>query len=171
MDGELEKLYHTLQKLIGLHRQMLELVRQERQAIENADLHELRQAVLGKEMVVHSVRQLELERVRSVAAIAVALKISIEGFSLSNFIIQIQSKAPSVSEKFRSAQNALTILIERISVQNQENKGLVERSLEHVNDMKKNILGEAVPRASTYNPKGQKAGGSSPSPRLISKEA
>ena len=51
-----------------------------------------------------------------------------------------------------------------------QNKLLVERSLAHVHEMKKNVLGESVPHTDTYNPRGQKAAAAAGA-RFVSKEA
>src|SRR5690606_37128371 len=90
--------------------------------------------------------------------------------TLPNLIIAIQGNDPKAAEAFRSAFNALTLLIQRISDQNNDNRLLVERSLEHVGRMKKNVLGEATPRSDTYTPNGQKSN-PAPGSRLLSKEA
>jgi hypothetical protein len=54
--------------------------------------------------------------------------------------------------------------------QNRQNQALVEKSLGHVNEMKRNVLGETTPMANTYTPNGQKSGPVAGA-RLISKEA
>ena len=89
--------------------------------------------------------------------------------TLGQIAIEIQGKDPKQAEQLRSAFNALSILIKRATDQNQENQRLVERSLEHVHAMKKNVLGEATPRSDVYNQKGHRSTGQAGS-RLISKE-
>ncbi|HAR44565.1 MAG TPA: hypothetical protein DCS07_18350 [Bdellovibrionales bacterium] len=90
--------------------------------------------------------------------------------SISQVIIAIQSDDPRGAEQFRTANNVLTILVQRIKEQNDSNRALVERSLEHVHVMKRNILGESVPKSNTYLQNGQKSNPVAGA-RLISKEA
>ena len=82
----------------------------------------------------------------------------------------IQGKNPKQAEQLRTAHNTLTLLIKHIAEQNSENQKFVAESLAHIQAMKKNILGESVPKSSTYTAKGQKSGGMNGA-RLIEKEA
>ncbi len=166
----LDRIYQSLQKLIGLHRQLLETVRMEHEALAHAQLKEIQEAVCAKEALIAAIRQKESERVKCIAELALYLKRPARDLTLPEIIIAIQGTQRAKAEQFRSAFNALTILVQRIREQNDENRGLVERSLDHVQNMKKNVLGESVPRSDVYTNQGQKTGGLSGA-RLISREA
>lgn len=170
MERSISHIFESLQKLIGLHRQLLDVCRLEREALTQAELKQIQEATLSKQGLIESIRQAENERIQRVGELAMLWKKPVRDLSLPNLILEIQGKDPKGSEQLRSAFNALTILIQRITEQNNDNKVLVERSLAHVNDMKRNVLGEAVPKSSTYTSQGQRqpvTGGA----RLISKEA
>jgi flagellar biosynthesis/type III secretory pathway chaperone len=169
-DKNLSSIFQTLQKLVGLHRQLMENVRFEREALTNADLKGVQETTFAKEALVEQIRQQESARLKATAELALTWKRPFKELTLTNIIIAIQARDPKGAEQFRGVYNALTILIQRIREANEYNRGLVEKSLEHVHNMKRNVLGEAVPKSETYTPQGQRqpyTGGA----RLISKEA
>jgi flagellar biosynthesis/type III secretory pathway chaperone len=165
-----QKLQESLQRLIGLHRQLLDCVRMERDALVAADLKAIQEATYAKQALIEGIRQAETERLRATGELAILWKRPVKDLTLSEVVIAIQARDPKAAEALRSSFNALTVMIKRIREQNDDNRGLVERSLEHVHEMKRNVLGEAQPNTGTYTQQGQKnpaTGGA----RLISKEA
>jgi hypothetical protein len=156
---KIDQIYQALQRLIGLHRQLLDNVRLERKALVDADLKAIQEATVAKQALIEGIHQAEAARQKLVPAI-----------TLSALIMEIQGSDLKLSEQFRTAQNALTILIQRITEQNDDNRALVEKSLRHVNEMKKNVLGESVPKSNTYNQQGQKSG-TARGARMLSREA
>ena len=170
MDKDLDRIYQILQKLIGLHRQLLELIRSERVALEQANLKDIEETTHSKEVVIHAIHQNELERVRAMAQIAASWKQGVSDLSLRKFVEILQGKDIQAAERFRNVHNALRVLVERIDEQNQDNKKLVEKSLEHIAIMKRNALGEANPKSDTYTQKGRKLENQGGSARLLSKE-
>lgn len=165
----LSGLYASLQKLIGLHRQLLDIVRLEREALVTADLKSIQEATHSKQVMISSIHQAESERLGTTASIAAILRKPVEELTLSKLIIQIQASDQKRAEQFRGALNALNILVKRIKEQNDDNKGFVEKSLEHIGAMKRNVLGESVAAAATYSQKGRKVDGKGES-RLLSTE-
>jgi flagellar biosynthesis/type III secretory pathway chaperone len=163
------KLHESLQELIGLHRQMYEVVKSENEALTNADVKGTFEAATTKEALVHWIHQSEMSR--QAVVYALAAQEDLENPSLKDLIIYFQSKEPELSQQLQTDLSSLVILVERIQNQNRVNGELVERSLKHIHNMKKNIFGEVSP-AKTYNQQGQKnqysAGASGP--RLVSKE-
>jgi flagellar biosynthesis/type III secretory pathway chaperone len=160
----------SLRELIGLHRQLLEACRAERQALAQADLRQIQDSTLAKQGIIEGIRQAEGQRIQAVADLALAWKRPVRDLTLPNIIIAIQGLDPKGAEQLRAGFNALTVLIERITEANDFNRSLVERSLANVNQMKRNVLGEAVPKSDTYTPQGQRAGVTGGA-RLISHEA
>lgn len=169
MDKNLAPVYQTLQKLIGLHRQLLDVVRLEREALVNADLNGVQESTYAKEGLIEGIKQQESERLKALTLYAVATKRPLKELTISNLIIQVQGTDLKAAELLRSSWNALTTLIQRIAEQNKYNGELVAKSLEHVRHMKKNVLGESTPHTETYNPQGQKSSAPGQS-RLISTE-
>jgi hypothetical protein len=166
----LQPIHASLQRLIGLHRQLLDVCRVEREALVQAELKQIQDVTFTKQELVEAIRKTESERIQQVADLAMAWKKPVRELSLSNLIVLIQGQDAKGAEQFRSALNALTVLIQRITEQNNDNKALVERSLCNVNEMKRNVLGEAVPKSNTYTAHGQRAGVTGGA-RLFSQEA
>lgn len=160
----------SLQKLTGLHRQLMDTIRMEREALLAADIKSIEEATRAKQMLIEGIRLAENERIRAVSELALVWKKRLTDLTLPVIFTQIQTSHPKLAEQLRSAYNALTILIKRITEQNQDNFTLVQNSLTHIHEMKKNVLGETVPKSNTYNPQGQKQS-SAKGARLISKEA
>jgi hypothetical protein len=168
-----DRLHESLQNLIGLHRQLYEIVKHEHEAIVQADTKATYEALANKEALIHWIHQAEMER----QAITLELKDS-EGFaeatnpSLKELILHYQVKQPELTSRLQSDLSALVILVERVKKQNQLNGSLIDQSLKHINNMKGNIFGETTHQGKTYNQMGQKnqAGGTPHGPRLISKE-
>jgi hypothetical protein len=166
---KIQLLYQALQKLIGLHRQLLDTVRLERDALIQADLKDIQEATFAKQALIEAIRQTEAGRVAALEEIAGLWKVPPATLTLSELIIRIQGTDLKTAEVLRSALNTLTILVKRVSDQNDENRRLVEGFLNHLNEMKRNVMGESAPRADVYNQSGRRA----PQPggaRLISRE-
>ncbi|MCM0604755.1 MAG: flagellar protein FlgN [Xanthomonadaceae bacterium] len=163
----MEELLSTLQSLlsrhIGLHRQLLDLVRLENEAIVQMNLKDIQEITFSKEAVINAIQNCEEQR-KVVCGL-------LEVPALDNLILKLQDLGNSVlSEQFRTAYNTLRLLIEHISDQNDQNKGLVEHSLTQIQSMKKNILGVSDAQNTTYTAHGQSHFEAS-RPRLIEQEA
>lgn len=169
MEKPLDEIYASLQRLIGLHRQLVENVRLEREALVSADLKAIQDCTVAKQGIIESIRQAEAARMKGIGELAAKWRRPLRELSLGQIVIALQGTDLEGAEKFRSTLNTLTVLIQRITEQNESNRGLVEKSLEHVREMKKNVLGEAIPRSDLYTPQGQRAGNTGGA-RLISKE-
>ena len=170
METAAEKIHQALHRLIGLHRQLLDTVRMEHEALVQADLSSIRETTLAKQAVIDAIKQAESERVAASAELALLWKKPVREITLSAVIIGVQGYDTKLAEQLRTALNALTILIKRVTEQNEQNQMLVDRSLEHIHNMKKNVLGEANPNSDSYNKQGQKTTPPTGS-RLLSKEA
>lgn len=166
----LNKTYEILQKLIGLHGQLNEVCRMEREAFVSADLKLIQEYTQSKELIIETIKQQEMNRIRFSAQLAVQWKLSLESMTLTRISQEIESTNPKMAELFRSALTTLKILIDRTKALNDSNRVFLEKSLEHVRVMKNNVLGEAVPQAETYSSYGQKVSNVTGA-RLISKEA
>ena len=168
-----ERLHGSLQELIGLHRQLLEVVKTEYEAITQADLKATYEAVTNKEALIHWIHREELNR----QAITQAIRIE-EGIpsdhqpTLKELIVRTQARDTDLSSRLQGDLQALIVLVERIKKQNDLNGTLVTQSLGHINNMKSNIFGETTHQGKTYNQMGQKnqANSNAHGPRLISKE-
>lgn len=169
-DRHLEPLYACLQRMLGLHRQLYETCKLEREAFVAADVKAITEQTHAKELIIETIRQAEAERIRVSTFVALDWKVPLKELTLGFIAREVEPRDPAAAERFRSALTALTVLIERARKLNESNREFVERSLEHVNAMKKNVLGEAVPSTETYGNLGQKLPNTAGA-RLLSTEA
>lgn len=168
MEKPLDNVYQTLQKLVGLHRKLLEAVRVEREALKQADINAIQSVSALKHSLIEEMHQVEKQRVSQVAELGLFWQKPVQDLSLSKLAIAIQGTDPKGAEQLRTVFSVLTLLIQRITDQNLDNLSMVEKSLEHIGNMKRNILGSAA-NPNTYTPQGQRAN-SAPASRLLSKE-
>ena len=173
MEAELthyNRLVGHLNQLVGFHRQLLDCMRAEKLAIVSADLKSLHEATTLKQALIQSVSAIETDRQKVMNDFALLWKVSSKELVLSQVAIRMQGIDLKAGDQLRHLQNTLGILIDRIQEQNTENKALIERSLTHLHEMKRNVLGEAQPASQTYGQHGKNVS-REPGARLISKEA
>jgi flagellar biosynthesis/type III secretory pathway chaperone len=170
--AQTELLHESLQELIGLHRQLYEVVKAENEAITNADLKLTYDAAATKEALIHWIHTAEMSRQAIVYALSTEEGLPSTTPSLRELILHYQTRDADLSAKLQTDLTTLVVLIERIKKQNASNALLVESSLKHVHNMKKNIFGETTHQGRTYNQQGQRnqASANANGPRLISKE-
>jgi hypothetical protein len=164
------QIYQALQTLLGLHRQLLETVRLEREALTQADLKAIEKVTAAKQLLVEEIHSAEIARLKLTAELALVWKKPFKDLTLSSIIIGLQSAYPKRSEQLQSSFNALNVLIQRIIEQNEANRKLVEQSLAHIHIMKKNVFTEAAQKSSTYTQQAQ-CMNTPVSSRLFSREA
>jgi hypothetical protein len=169
LENTLNSISLILKKLIGSHRQLLEVVRQEKSALVEADLSKIHTITHLKTGLIEEILQTESSRLKLMVALSMEWKKPLKELSLSQLIIEVQARDPGLAEQLRSSLNVLTVLMQRITEQNKDSQVLVERSLEHVRQMNRNINGELSAKSTTYTQQGQKSGGIKPS-RFISRE-
>lgn len=169
-DQAIGQLHQSLQKLIGLYRQLLETVRQERDALLSVEIKAVQDATYAKEALIESIKQTEAGRMKILGDLALAWRKPLRELTLSNVIIVVQGEDLKAADQLRSDQNTLQMLMQRTSEQNANNREICERALSHLGVMKKNVLGEGAPRTDVYSPQGQRVNAPTQS-RLISREA
>lgn len=149
-------LIDCLHHLIGQQRQLLEIVREERQALLDSHLKSVEQCSYSKEVLLHSITQSEKQRQAVVEKVLTQINAKTDRPSLNDIIIKIQADRPKEAQQLRSQWNTLKHLNQRIIEQNRENQKLVEAMLEHLNKMKSNVLGGMQEQADGYSNKGAK---------------
>lgn len=168
-----DRLHECLQKLIGLNRQLLEIIRVEHEALVQAQLKSIQEATYAKHALIEVIREKDSERRAILAEVSTLWKKPIESLTLGTLIHGLQNSTLQSNQKraelFQSNWNTLTVLLKRVLVQNEENRILVEKFLMHLNQMKLNVLGEFSPKADLYTQQGTRASASTAA-RLISKE-
>jgi hypothetical protein len=170
MEKTLGELYQHLQKLLTLHRQLLDLLRAEKEALVDADPGKIEELALSKQGLLDQIALVDELRRRLVASVAAAAKIPAESVALSRVAIIAQGIEVRLGEQFRSVQQALSHILSKVDEQGSYNRSLVEQSLERLIQMKRNIIGSEAPKAGTYSSSGQQ-NAPGPGARLISREA
>ena len=169
MEQTIQELLVSLQKLLSLHRPLLELVRAERTSLLEVDVQRIQDLSLQKQSLLDQISNAERDRVRHCLTLAACWNLNPTQATLSEIVLRTQAVSFKLSEQLRSVQQTLQLLISRTQEQNSANRILVEGSIERVETMKRNVLGEAAPKSSTYSPTGQRQGPGSGS-RLLSTE-
>jgi flagellar biosynthesis/type III secretory pathway chaperone len=169
LENTLLLINQVLKKLIGSHRRLLDVVREEKACLVQADLSKIQAVTRAKEGLIEEIQQVESDRLKLMTELSVEWMRPLKELSLTQLIITIQGTDPKGAEQLRSSLNILTVLIQRITEQNQDSQALVERSLDHVRQMNKNVMVEVTAKSSTYTQQGQRSAGLKPS-RYISKE-
>ncbi|MBI3534442.1 MAG: flagellar protein FlgN [Deltaproteobacteria bacterium] len=170
MEKTIEQIFQVLQKLILLHRQLLEKVREEKEALVHVDVSAIEGITQTKEALTESIRNEESKRLKLVGELAIEWKIPLRSLTLSQLIIEVQGRDLKTSNQLRSAYQTLTFLVQRIQEQNRNNVHLVEGSLNRIQNMKKNVLNESAGNTKTYTSQGQSAVANAKS-IMLSKEA
>lgn len=152
-------LHENLKGQVGLHRQLLDIVKSEKSALIEADLDELKKLLNAKELIIASVKKAENLRSGLMVEISNSTQQPLESLSLSRVIIVVQGFDQAMAEKLRTLLNTLRLLTKRIREVHSESKQLLEKSLDHVRNMKANVIGEEKKTSTVYTNKGKKNSG------------
>lgn len=164
----IEELITNLNRQVTLYRQMIDLVREEREHIVGLKFRELREDTYSKEAIIDEIQREDYRRVRWIASAAKVL-----GRDVKDITIEIiaSEMARAHYETLMSVKNTLLVLIKKAKEMNHENKRLVEIALGDAQEMKKNILGITSDQPQTYGPKGSMGPMKDTSARMLNKEA
>jgi hypothetical protein len=169
MEQQLNALYSSLHEMVGLHRQLLDLVRVERDALIAADKKLIQETAFSKEALIYSIQIMEKRRRELLESVAIHLRVPTTELTLSQLAMLIQGDDLKRADQFRSILNTLQILVARVQEQNKENSGLVEKTLEHLKKMRENALGVSAEHVDRYSQQGTRIQNHSSS-RLLSQE-
>ena len=101
-EESLDSIYILLQRLLGLHRQLLEAVRAEKEALTLADVRKIQDSTLSKETIIDSVRICEQQRQQAVGELAMIIKTPTRELTLAGLILIVQGFDLKRSNLFRS---------------------------------------------------------------------
>ncbi len=172
----LQEISSVLLELVGAHHELLGVVRSENEALVQADISSVQEASAQKQKTVDRIRRTEAVRVSCMARLARSWKkpSDLSMTSLLQSIREINEEGmPGISavrQSLESSFETLMRVIPLITQQNTSNQLLVEKSLEHIQSMKRNLLGGSEPASRNYSSEGKKVS-SSTSPRFVSREA
>lgn len=163
----LEQLVHILDEQITVYRQLLEVVRREKDILISANLDDLSENNKLKETQLIKIRGLETERIRVAAQLATSLGLSPEAPRLLEIANHLSQEG---GDKLRTMHSVLELLVRRIQDLNQKNEVLVQSALANVTGAMTNLK-NVLEEQKTYKRKGDLGKAQTISGQLVSKEA
>jgi mRNA-degrading endonuclease YafQ of YafQ-DinJ toxin-antitoxin module len=152
----LESLEKNLRQLVYLHRNLLNLVLEERSHLLSGNLKEIREVTISKEVLLFKIKEVEKRRVIIVDKLVEELCIPTEKdkkIGLKELLLQLsekeQGKIPGISK-------SLTLLIERIRAESDENLKFSEKFLDVFGEIRNNLssLQEKTQKSAVYGKDG-----------------
>ena len=164
-------LYHELIKhlnqLVLLYRQLLDVVRKEKQLLLKVDLPLLSESNKNKEQIISQIKALESDWMSVGEQLYIVIGLKAEPPRLSEIARHFSGDEQS---KLLQVQSVMNLLIQRTTAANKENEELVRNALTHISGAMKAIR-DTLNKNSVYAKKGIKS--ETPvqtSGRLVSKE-
>lgn len=171
MDAQVQKsttkLVTSLEDIIGLYRQLLEVVRKERELLVAADRQGLEDNNMLKEQLLLKLKLADASRLRSATDLARLIGADAEAPRLQELSQKLGSPA---GDKLRTQHSTLEVMIGRIVSLNKENEEYAQAALKNLNGAMGEIK-ETISGKSTYEKKGQVRMGPQVSGNFVRKEA
>lgn len=170
-EGTLDRLYlkleNNLEEITKLYRQMLDLLRKEKEILIKADIEKIDESNKQKELILSRLKSLDSLRVKYASDLAEQLGLD----PAQPRLLEIARKIGSArGDKLRSVHAALEILIKKIPELNRENEKYIQSALGNIRGAIDNVK-ETLSGGITYRREGYKDKGHEVSGHLISREA
>jgi hypothetical protein len=170
MEQAHEKIYNklvtNLEDLTKIYRNVLELVRKEKELLIDAKIDELNDSNKQKELMLYKLKQLDLQRER----IARELAHVVGADSQNPRLLELAQKmGGEAGDKLRMLHSTLEILIKRITELNRDNEQYAQAGLERLNGAIGNIK-ETLVSKTGYEKKGKVTRTTDTSGNLVRKE-
>ncbi len=162
---EVELLEENLTSQLTLYKELLLLVREEKDYVVQTNIKEIRKITLAKEVLLGELHKKEMERQKWLLSLANATNQDVEKLSLEA-VARLYPQYPSIMK----LRNSLRIIVTRVHSFNQENGRLVENALEETQEMKKNALAVTEDKSPTYNPRGKMHESGDRNARIVSEK-
>ena len=162
-----EKLISNLEDLTKNYRQLLDLVRKEKQLLIDANIDFINESNFQKEVLLTKIQELDAHRVDYASEVADKLNISKGDARLLNIANHLGG---AQGDKLRSQHAALEMILKRLSEINKDNAIYAEAAVHTVSKALESIR-ETLMRQKTYQNKGKYQQGTDKSGHLVSKEA
>lgn len=163
-----QKLEANLEELTKTYRQLLDVVRKEKEILVLADRDALEVSNLLKEELLYKLKAQDSLRSRYAMDLAALVGADVENPRLLE-LAQKLAGTPA-ADRLRTQHAALDILIQRITSINKENEEHTKSALKSLNGALDNIK-DSLGGKKTYERKGQYKQGSQVSGNFVSKEA
>ncbi|HND84690.1 MAG TPA: flagellar protein FlgN [Pseudobdellovibrionaceae bacterium] len=161
-----DRLVHDLDEIIKVYRQLLDIVRQEKELLVAADREGLEESNSHKELMLQKLRLAETLRAKHATELAQQIGADDE----SPRLLEIASKFDLArGDKLRGFHSVLDVLVRRISDLNKENAEYAEAALKTLHGAMGNVK-DTLGGKKTYEKKGQFKPGPHQSGNFVSKE-
>jgi len=153
MDGpNLDELQKNLRHQLTLYRQLVDILRDEKDHLVAVRFKEIREATYAKEAIFDEIQREEYRRRKWVQAAAPVIGVSEKEVTME--MIAAKFGGPDLYEPLVSLRNTLLVMVKKASEMNLDNKRLVESALKDAQQLKRNILGLSSEQPQVYGPKG-----------------
>ena len=169
LSPNLDELQKNLRHQLALYRQLVDLLREEKEHIVGVRMKEVRESTYAKEALLDEIHREEFRRQKWVKESAALLAVSEKEVTIELLASRL---APVEHENLVSLKLALTHMVKKAREMNSDNRALVETALKDAQALKRNILGLTSDQAQVYGPKGNMGSGvREQGARFLSKEA
>lgn len=162
-----QRLIQTLEELTKLYRQLLDLVRKEKDLLIGAQLEELTNSNTQKETLIQKVRLADALRMKCAEEYGAVLGLKTE----TPRLLELAQKAGGPDgERLRTLHGTLDLLIRRLAELNRENESYTRSALKTLNGAMNDIK-DTLSGKKTYERKGHYKRGPEQTGNFVSKEA
>lgn len=166
IDTFYSKLAGTLDDIVKVYRQLLELVRQEYEFLKAAEINQLQKVNETKEALLIKMRSLETIRSRQARELGKVLGLEEEVPTLNDLARKLDSVQ---GDRLRSIRSVLDLLIQRLSEHNKQNEILAQSGLRQISGAL-GAIRETLRDRPVYQRKGEISAPSVASGQLVSRE-
>jgi flagellar biosynthesis/type III secretory pathway chaperone len=155
MEGQspnLEELQNNLRHQLTLFRQLVDVLRDEKEHLVAVRFKEIRESTYAKEALFDEIQREEFRRRKWVSIAAPLLGVPEKDITME--MIASKIGGPEHFESLISLRNTLQVMVKKAKDMNGDNKRLVERALLEAQALKRNILGLSSEQPQVYGPKG-----------------
>ena len=153
MEGpKLEELQNNLKHQLTLYRQLIDVLRDEREHLVAVRFKEIRECTYAKEALFDEISREEFRRRKWVQHAAQLIGVPEKDVTME--VVAAKFGGPELYEPLISLRNTLRHMLGKAKEMNLENKRLVESALSDAQELKKNILGISSGQPQVYGPKG-----------------
>ncbi len=155
MEGQapdLEELQKNLRHQLSLYRQLVDVLRDEKEHLIAVRFREIRECTYSKEALLDEAHREEFRRHKWTQRAALFLGVSLQDVTME--LVATKIGGPELYEPLVSLRNALVHLVRKAKEMNSDNKRIVESALVDAQELKKNILGLSSEKPQLYGPKG-----------------
>ena len=167
IEKSFEKLALHLEELTKHYRQLLDVVRKEKDLLILTDVEKLNENNLLKEQLIFKIKSLDGLRINYSTELSMALGLDTQKIRLLEIA---QKMGGPRADKLRTFHSALEMIIKRLTDLNQSNAKYAESALKNVNSAMKSFK-ETLMGQKTYQNKGKYQQGYETSGHLVRKEA